>query len=98
MTVHNSRFSLDECVVKFVDTKHSNYSLLLSSVLQLPCLSDRRLAYRLHTSHTTHFHPEHRSSKFHCDVYLHLRSYVVDILQEKSQNILMYNYRQNFLD
>jgi len=77
MTVHNSRFSLEERVVTFVDTKHSNYTLLPSSRLQLPCLSDQRHAYRLHTSHTTHFHPEHRSSMFHCDVYLHLQPYMV---------------------
>ena len=75
MTAHSSRFSLDELVVTFVDTKHSIYALLPSSVLQLLCLSDQRIAYRLYTSHTTHLHPEHRSSMLHCDVYLHLQTY-----------------------
>jgi len=49
MTVHNSRFSLEERVVTFVDTKHSNYTLLPSSGPQLPCLS--------HTHFTRHSSP-----------------------------------------
>ena len=79
MTVHNSRFSLDERIVTFVDTKHSIYTLLPSSGLQLPCLSDQWQAYRLHTSHTTPLRPEHRSSKLHCAAYLQLQIYMVDI-------------------
>jgi len=75
MTVHNSRFSLDELVVTFVDTKYSIYTLLPNSVPQLPYLIDQRYAYRLYTSHTTHLHPEHKSSMFHCDAYLHLQTY-----------------------
>jgi len=75
MTVHNSRFSLDERVLTFVDTKHSIYTLLPSSALQLSCLRYQRQAYRLYTSHTIHIHPGHRSSKFHCDAYLHHQTY-----------------------
>jgi hypothetical protein len=83
MTVHNSRISLEERVVTFVDTKHSKYTLLPSSGLHLQCLSEQRHAYRLHTSHTTHLQPEHRSSMFRCDVCLHLQSYMVESLKEK---------------
>jgi hypothetical protein len=42
MIIHNSRFSLDERVVTVLDTKHSIYTLLPSTGLQLPCLSDTR--------------------------------------------------------
>jgi len=42
MTVHNSRFSLDERVVTSVDTKHSICTLLPSSVIQLSCLSNQQ--------------------------------------------------------
>jgi len=48
MTVHNFRFSLDERVVTFIDTKLSNYTLLPSSGLQQPWLSD---------THVTHHTP-----------------------------------------
>ena len=83
MTEDNNSFSLDERVVTLLDMKYSICTLLPSSLLQLPCLSDQRNAYRLHTSHNTHFHPEQRSIMFHCDVYLHLHTYLVDILNEK---------------
>jgi hypothetical protein len=45
MTVHNCRFSLEERVATFVDTKHSIYTALPSSGLQLPCLSDTQVTH-----------------------------------------------------
>jgi len=41
--------------------------------------------------------PCNRSNVFHFGLYLHLQPYIVDILKEKSQNFVMYNYRPNIL-
>jgi len=87
MTVHNSCFSLGERVVTFVDTKYSIYTLLPSSLLQLPCLSD---------THVTHHSPPPWTQKQHAPLWCLSTppNLQVDILKEKSQYIVMYNYRR----